>query len=130
LLSSTVVGALAQRLVRRLCPHCKKEVQAPADIEQVIRKELKKPGPFFIAQPAGCEKCFNTGYFGRIGLFEILQVNMDIRALILKKANEQEINKALAAGGLNTLRMAGFLKVLEKITSYEEVLRVTLTEDS
>jgi type IV pilus assembly protein PilB len=129
LLSSTIIGAVAQRLVRRLCPHCKVEITAPSDIEKFIAKDLSKSGPFTIAIPKGCAKCHDTGYSGRVGLFEILKVNQKIRDLILNKANEQDINKCLVAQGMKTLRMAGFEKVLEKITSYEEVLRVTLTED-
>ncbi len=129
LLSSTVVGVVAQRLVRKLCPHCKRQEDASEDIREIITRELSLTGPVRVAHPVGCEQCFHTGYSGRVGLFEILRVTPDIRALILKKASEKEITQALIAQGMKTLRMAGYQKVIEKVTSYEEVLRVTLTED-
>jgi type IV pilus assembly protein PilB len=129
LLSSTVIGVVAQRLIRRLCPHCKKEEKMAPEIEKIISAELSIKGPLSLAQPVGCEKCFSTGYSGRVGLFEILKVTPDIRQLILKKANEQEITKTLVSNGMKTLRMAGYKHVLDKVTSYEEVIRVTLTED-
>lgn len=129
LLSSTVIGVIAQRLVRRLCPHCKKEALASPEVEQIICRELKIKGPLTIAKHVGCNKCFGTGYSGRVGLFEILRVDPEVRKLILNKANEQEITKAMVERGMNTLRMAGYHKVLDKLTSYEEVVRITLTED-
>jgi len=129
LLSSTVIGVIAQRLVRRLCPHCKKEEKMSPEMEKIICAELSIQGPLSLARPVGCEKCFSTGYSGRVGLFEILKVTPEVRQLVLKKANEQEITKVLVANGMKTLRMAGYAKVVEKVTSYEEVIRVTLTEE-
>jgi len=128
LLSSTVVGVIAQRLVRRLCPHCKIEAKASEEIHEIISKELSIQGPLTIAHPKGCDKCFNTGYSGRVGLFEILKVTQEIHNLILKKSSEQEITKMMVEKGMKTLRMAGYQKVIDRVTSYEEVLRVTLTE--
>lgn len=129
LLSSTVVGVIAQRLVRRLCPHCKKEVKASPEIEQAFAREISIRKPLILAQPVGCEKCFHAGYSGRVGLFEILKVTREARELILKKANDHDITKTMVEKGMKTLRMAGYKKAIEKVTSYEEVLRVTLTED-
>ncbi len=130
LLSSTLIGVVAQRLIRRLCPYCKKESKASAEVEALIAAELSVKGPITVADPVGCEKCFHTGYAGRIGLFEILKVTPDLRHLILKKTDDQEItNSLVASGSMQTLRMAGYKKVIEKVTSYAEVMRVTLTEN-
>ncbi len=129
LLSSTIVGVVAQRLVRRLCLHCKKEMKADPEIEEIISAELSIAKPITLAKPVGCDKCFNTGYSGRVGLFEILKVTSDVRSMILNKASDQAITKTISANGMKTLRMAGYQKVVDKITSYEEVLRATLTEN-
>ncbi len=129
LLSSTVLGVIAQRLVRRLCAQCKTKVQAAPDVEANMLAELPQLSrPIFLSQAVGCEQCFQTGYSGRVGLFEILKVTPAVRNLIVARANEQDITKVLVEKGMHTLRMAGFKKVAEQATSYEEILRVTLTE--
>jgi type IV pilus assembly protein PilB len=129
LLSSTVIGVVAQRLIRRLCPHCKKEVSPSAEVAALISTELHIEAPFMLCKPVGCDRCFQTGYSGRIGLFEILKVTQDLHPLILRKASDQEITKAMVAHGMRTLRQAGYKKAIEGLTSYEEVVRITLTED-
>lgn len=127
LTASSLVGVIAQRLVRVLCPRCKKPV--------VIEKEKMlatvpdfpfEPGEdsVTIYQAAGCLACNNTGYKGRRGVYEFLQVDEEIRNLVLEHASNHEIQKAAVAHGMVTLRGDGFKKVRGGITSLEEMLRV------
>jgi general secretion pathway protein E len=125
LISSSVNAVVSQRLVRVLCPHCKVP-QIPDDIilERVgIPLETAREGKIF--QSKGCEKCFQTGYRGRIGIFEIMVVENQLKSLILKSFDANRIfNEALKLN-LVTLRQDGIRKVLEGITTFEEILRVT-----
>ena len=107
LLSSSLIGVLAQRLVRKLCPHCKK-------VDARIRYH-----------PVGCEHCANTGYKGRTGVYELMSVDDQVRALIHGRAAESQIFVAAEANGLRSMREDGERLVAEGITSAEEVLRVT-----
>ncbi|MGZ5252340.1 MAG: GspE/PulE family protein, partial [Caldimonas sp.] len=107
LLSSSLIGVLAQRLVRRLCVHCRK---------------LGAMGRY---HPVGCEQCGMTGYKGRTGVYELMTVNDPIRALIHGRAAESEIFAAGQAAGLRSMREDGERLVAEGITSEEEVIRVT-----
>lgn len=125
LVSSSIVAIMAQRLVRILCPFCKKGY-TPSKVE------LKDSGidtqdlyGHTIFMPAGCEKCMYTGYRGRTGIYELLLVNDEIRNMILQNVNSQVIKNRAVEMGMSTLRMDGARKVLEGITSIEEVLRVT-----
>ncbi|OQA49073.1 MAG: Type II secretion system protein E [Firmicutes bacterium ADurb.Bin300] len=129
LTASSVVGVLAQRLVRVLCTRCKQEYTVT--IEEVIEsipdfpKENYKPGEeitFF--RPKGCITCNNTGYKGRMGVFEFLRVTENMRELILKRASAAEIKNLAIKEGMQTLRMEGINKAIEGLTSIEEILRV------
>jgi len=124
LVSSSVVAIMAQRLVRLLCPFCKKEY-TPTSMELMdfglSPEDLKGP----VYMPQGCEKCMHTGYRGRTGIYELLIVNDHIRDMILKNVNSQSIKNKAIEMGMKTLRMDGAEKILKGITSIEEVLRVT-----
>ncbi|MGI6746092.1 MAG: GspE/PulE family protein [Acutalibacteraceae bacterium] len=129
LTASSVVGVLAQRLVRVLCTRCKQEYTVT--IEEVLEsipdfpKENYKPGEeitFF--RPKGCITCNNTGYKGRMGVFEFLRVTENMRELILKRASAAEIKNLAIKEGMQTLRMEGINKAIEGLTSIEEILRV------
>ena len=113
LLASTLRGIVAQRLVRRLCT-CKKEVAA----DEVERKII---GTEKIFKPVGCEKCGGTGFFGRIALHEILQVDKVLRELILKSRDLDKIRDTALERGLKTLMTDGFEKVRAGLTTLEEV---------
>lgn len=128
LIGSAVIGVIAQRLVRRLCSFCRKEYKIPDDIKKKIPREISYGKDLIAARPAGCEKCYNIGYSGRTGIFEILTMDDEIREFILKRANESEIAQLAISKGMSTLKASGFKKVLEKVTSLEEVMRVTLVE--
>ena len=119
---SSMEGAMAQRLVRRVCSECKEEVDLsrhplPDEIAERIR------GPVYRGR--GCEKCMGTGYYGRIGIFELLPVSEHIRELIMKRTGSNVIKEAAREAGMRTLREDGWEKVRAGITTVDEVLRVT-----
>ena len=117
LVASGLLLLMAQRLVRRLCPKCKEETTIPEDI--VKRYELKKNKAF---KAKGCESCKQTGYSGRASIHELLMINQEIRALIANKANTSEIRDAAKKNGMKTLVEDGLEKVVEGVTSVEEVM--------
>jgi general secretion pathway protein E len=116
LISSTVVAVLAQRLVRVICPRCKVEAGTRT------APDGKKVQSF---RGAGCEYCFNSGYTGRLGIFELMELNDELRGLILAKADAATLTAAARRNGMRTLREDGWLKVSLGYTSADEVLRVT-----
>jgi len=128
LLSSTVIGILAQRLVRTACPYC----QTPASPDPAVLQEMKldgmNPEEIRIFDVKGCSQCANTGYWGRMGIYELLLVTEDIQKLILEKKDANLIKDRARKGGMRTLRQDGWLKVREGITTVSEVLRVTQEE--
>ena len=126
LLSSTLLGILAQRLVRVICPRCKTQIMPD---EKLLRSMNLKPGEadrisFFAGK--GCEECRNTGFRGRMGIFEYLPVDADIRKEINEKSSTEKLRAAAIRKGLVTLRQDGWRKVREGVTTIPEVLRVTL----
>jgi len=128
LLASSVVGVLAQRLARRICRHCKiKYEPEPDELSQLFPKGIDKK--VLLSRGEGCRQCKRSGYQGRIGVFEVLVVTDDIRALILKQAAPMTILKtAKQTQGLRTLRHDALQKVLDGYTTLEEVNRVTFAE--
>lgn len=119
LLSSSLVGVLAQRLVRRLCPHCAQF--KPADEAELNLLQVESAT---IGHPCGCEHCNQTGYSGRLGLYELLLVDDKVRELIHSNASESEIEKYIRRDS-PSLQQRGYQAVLEGVTSLEEVIRVT-----
>ncbi len=120
LLASTVKAVIAQRLVRRLCGTCKQSHE-PSDAERELLK-VQSGQPVTLYRAAGCPACKNTGYSGRIGIYELLVVDDDVRALIHDDASEDRIAKVTSAN-IKTLLQSGFHQVLAGTTSIEEVLR-------
>ena len=129
LLSSTIIGILAQRLVRVACPFCR----TPHSPNPVILKEMRVEGQRLanlnIFEVKGCEKCSNTGYWGRSGIFEFLEITDGIRRLILEKKDSTIIKEMARKNGMRTLREDGWLKVKQGRTTISEVLRVTQAEE-
>jgi type IV pilus assembly protein PilB len=124
LTASSTVGVLAQRLVRRLCDNCKKPYQPSS----AILSELDLPtddNEFVFYKGEGCQNCKNTGYKGRIGIYEIMTMNETIRDLCLQNASSEQIKKAALESGMRSLRQDGILKAIEGVTTLEEVFRVT-----
>jgi len=124
LISSSVAGILAQRLVRLICDKCK-EVYAPAGS---VVKDLRLDKGTEYYHGKGCGKCKETGWIGRTGIFELLVVNEEIRKLVDAKSSADEIRKRAVASGMKTLREDGLEKVSRGMTTPEEVLRVTTVE--
>lgn len=127
--------AIAQRLVRRLCPHCKKEIVAPPAIEKEIEKGLiglspvhKKDfpweKPFKIYRPVGCKLCNDEGTKGRVALYEMLKMTPDLEEIINKDLSEAKIDKEAERQGMLTIKQDGINKVLQGLVSFEEMSRV------
>lgn len=138
IISSAINLAMAQRLVRRLCPYCKKEVPISAGdkqiIDDIVSKMLDKEylngvqtQNYFEA--VGCDKCNMTGYNGRIGIHEAIRVDADIENVVIKNPSEREIRAAAKNQGLLTLREDGILKVLTGITTMPELRRIVDVEE-
>jgi type IV pilus assembly protein PilB len=126
LTGAAVTGVLAQRLARRLCEHCK-EVYTPNEEELSaarITDELRQ-GKTELFRRNGCARCRQTGYSGRIGVFQLLEMNEEMSALAARKASRDEIERAAFAGGMTTLWNDGIEKVVAGLTSLEELARVT-----
>ena len=123
LVGTTVEGIMAQRLARRLCKHCKQPWKPkPEDLPHDFPKELLETGTIY--RPVGCRECRDTGYAGRVALYELLIPNDDIRRLAGEKAPSIEVKKVARANGMAPLRDNGWKKVGLGITSVEEVVRV------
>jgi general secretion pathway protein E len=125
LASSSLIGVLAQRLVRVICHNCKEPLVPSDDILQEIGGRVGT----VIYHGAGCEECRYTGYKGRTGIFELMMITDDIRRLILDKTSANIIKEKALSHGMQTLRENGWQKVKKGITTIEEILRVTQEED-
>lgn len=129
LLSSTLNAVLAQRIVRKICLHCKEEYTALPQIIDEIKNALGNlfppaEEPVKLYKGKGCDECGGSGYLGRIGIFETLPVSEKMSTLILQNADSNSIEKEAVAGGMIVLKQDGYLKALQGITTIEEVLRV------
>jgi type IV pilus assembly protein PilB len=129
LIASSVLGVLAQRLVRVICPRCKVPYHPPADaMERLgLRAMLDQPTVFF--RGTGCEHCAHTGYRGRTGVFELLVVNESIRDLVMRRAPSTVIRQQALDQSMATMLADGLAKAAGGVTSVEEVLRVVYTEE-
>ena len=124
LIASAVAGVMGQRLCRRLCPDCKREVP----LDKKYYDLSVPPERDTVWEPNGCEKCTKTGYKGRRALFEVLEVDEDIEGAIVRRENATQIRNLSLSKGMKTLREDGWAKVFNGVTSVKEILRVT--EDS
>jgi general secretion pathway protein E len=125
LIGATLLGVVAQRLVRALCPYCKTETEVDAEIWQGLTQPWKTSMPPKVFRPAGCSQCRETGYKGRLGLYEILRITPGVRALIHDGCGSEEISRQGLKQGMESLRISGVRKIAAGQTSIEEVLRVT-----
>lgn len=125
LVSSSVRLIVAQRLVRKLCKKCKSVAKIPPQTLIDIGFSPEEAKKVKIYEAKGCEHCHNTGYKGRIGLFEVMEIDEEIRELIMVGASTSELRQKAKEKGMLTLRMSGVEKIKEGITSIEEVLRET-----
>ena len=126
LLTSTVNGILAQRLVRKLCPQCKKgAIAGPETVNNLRLQRFTSERDIVLYQPVGCSACSNTGYRGRLAIIEFLPMTDPIRKLIMAHEEAGAIQKLAIAEGMQTLYENGLVKAIEGITTLEEVMRVT-----
>jgi general secretion pathway protein E len=126
LIASSLLGVLAQRLVRVICPHCRFEVFPVQEMLDEIgyrRGNGREPQAFY--EGKGCERCANTGFIGRVGIYELMLMNDEIRKLTVGKADSGQIRKKGLESGMRSLRDDGWLKVRQGSTTISEVLRVT-----
>jgi general secretion pathway protein E len=126
LLTSTVIGILAQRLVRTLCPHCKEEyVALPELVEEMGLRKFANGGEIRLFHEKGCGECAQTGYIGRISIMEMLPMTDPLRSLIMRHATSTDLRAEAIKGGMTTMYEDGMRKAVAGITTFEEVLRVT-----
>jgi len=126
LIASSLLGVLAQRLVRVICPHCRVEVFPVSEMLDEIgyrRGNGHEPHRFY--EGRGCERCANTGFVGRVGIYELMLVNDELRKLTVGKADSGQLRKKALESGMRSLRDDGWLKVRNGVTTISEVLRVT-----
>ena len=125
LITSSVIAVMAQRLIRILCDHCKEPFQPDGSIIDHIGLTATRIKNHTVFRAKGCEHCFQTGYRGRIGVFEIMVLTDELRGLVLKTFDSNQIKQAARDQKMTTLHADGIQKVLQGQTTFEEVLRVT-----
>ena len=121
-----MVGVIAQRLVRKICIHCQEEYEAPEREKRLLfpYQEERHGQPLTLYRGKGCDLCGGSGYTGRTGLYEILLVDREIRHLINESSSDLAIEDAAIAAGMKTLAMSGRAKVVQGVTTCEEIVRV------
>ncbi len=125
LIRSTLIGVIAQRLIRTFCPHCVEAVEADEEEWSSLMSPWKAEMPKTINKAVGCLECRNTGYLGRAGIYELLQLTPGVKDLIVPEANLEDLRKQAFTDGMRPLRVSGLSKVAQGQTSYEEILKVT-----
>jgi type II secretory ATPase GspE/PulE/Tfp pilus assembly ATPase PilB-like protein len=123
-IASALVGVVAQRLVRRLCVHCRRQYTPPADVLRALNMTDADAAAIPFYKSVGCDQCNHTGYRGRIGIYEVMRVTDKLRRLISAKSSEDQLREAAVGGGMITLGEDGLSKVKSGVTTPEELLRV------
>jgi len=127
LIRATLLGVMAQRLVRTLCPSCKQETTIPSDDWAELTSPWKTSAPKHACEPVGCLECRNTGYRGRAGVYEVMPLSETMKSLIHDQTNIMDLRKQAIKEGMQSLRLSGAHKVASGQTTIDEVLRVTPT---
>jgi len=127
LVAASLIGALAQRLGRRICKECKEPYTPPPEALTRLGFNAGDNGEVVFYRGRGCDNCRHTGYRGRVGIFELMRMNNEIRDLVIKRAPLSEIRAAAKANGMRSLKEDGLAKVIEGVTTIEEVMRVVFT---
>jgi len=125
LLASCLIGVLAQRLVRIICKHCKTEYPANPENLRALGLSLNGGKPITLYRGEGCESCGFTGYESRKGIFELMEPDDEIRKMVVSNESSNVIAQYARSRGMKTLKEDGLEKVLEGVTTLDEVLRVT-----
>jgi general secretion pathway protein E len=125
LLKATLVGVLAQRLVKKICPNCKETFEMDAEELALLGLDLGKTGVLTLHRGKGCLKCRGTGYHGRSGIYEVIPVTEQIKKIIDPESDTAKIREKAIEEGMISIRDNAIKKLLEGITTYQEVLRVT-----
>ncbi len=128
LIADSVTGIIAQRLVRRLCPDCKETRQATEIEAKLLERDPKNPPKICVPHPGGCPKCGNTGYYGRIGIYEVMEMTSRLKRIVSKGLGTDELETEAKKEGLRTLRDNAEAYVLQGITSVDEMLKVATIE--
>lgn len=128
LVASSVNLILAQRLARRICSECKEEIEPQPEALRDLGVKMEEIDEIALYKGQGCSTCNNTGYKGRVALYEVMPISDEIKELILAGATSLEIKKEAVRLGMLTLRMAGITKIKEGVTTIEEVLRCTMAD--
>jgi type IV pilus assembly protein PilB len=123
-IASALVGVVAQRLVRRLCVHCRRQYTPPAEVLRSLNMTDADAASIPFYKSVGCDQCNHTGYRGRIGIYEVMRITDKLRRLISAKASEDQLREAAVSGGMITLGEDGLAKVKSGVTTPEELLRV------
>lgn len=124
LISSSVIGVIAQRLIRKICPKCKKEIKITTDMKKILDEYEISSNEITLYKGEGCPSCKDTGYKGRVAIFELMIITENIRDLITKNVSTGKIREAAVKEGMCLLKIDGIKKVCEGITTIDEVLRV------
>jgi type IV pilus assembly protein PilB len=124
LIANGLVGIIAQRLIRKICPHCKEEYKATDDLLKQMGVDVKKNKDATFHKGKGCAECFHTGYAGRTGIYEILEANEEIKDLIFRQTTREVIRQVAIDTGMQSLKMSAFNKVIGGVTTVEEYFRV------
>lgn len=124
LISSSVIGVIAQRLIRKICPKCKKEIKITTDMKKILDEYEISRNEITLYKGEGCPSCKDTGYKGRVAIFELMIITENIRDLITQNVSTGKIREAAVKEGMCLLKIDGIKKVCEGITTIDEVLRV------
>lgn len=128
LISATLIGVLAQRLARKICPKCRTSYEVPgSDLHRFGFRPANPNDMIELFRGTGCDHCRNTGYKGRIGIYELMVVNDEVRELVTRRAPLADVREAAKANGMNELKEDGLQKVLQGVTTPDEVMRVVFT---
>ena len=124
LIQNVLIGVMAQRLARTLCPHCKETGQIDGALWEALIRPWPLPKPVTIRAPCGCPECRNTGYLGRIGLYELLTVTPELRRLFRPDMDADELRRRASARGMRPLRVSAALQIAAGLTTFEEVIQI------
>ena len=130
MIKATVLGIMAQRLVRTLCPSCKAEADVDLEAWRLLTKPFRATPPAKVFAPVGCLECRDTGFQGRMGIYELLPVNARIQSVLSADMDLELLRKQALKTGMRTLRLSGAQKVGAGLTTISEVLRVSPASQS